>query len=273
MGEIGRQSHLRVVEGRPWKQALICALNPEAPFAPWAGIDEVARGDVAAVVIDTDPRTLLCAFVWDGTQDRRHSITAETFGRFWTLPPVAGVEAALGFSLETDQVLDGAAAEALVNGIRVRGFDVSGDRAGDSSVAIARILVGADGRCTCCREKVVMTTEDDLDRLVHTAYGADVMTDGDWPALLCPGCETAMREGGFTSVVDFVFSRRPACPACSARRAKTIGYGMPSYHWIRNMAPWESSGGCVIDSSSSQWICGECGHEWGELTGYSRRSR
>ena len=75
-------------------------------------------------------------------------------------------------------------------------------------------------------------------------------------------CASAMVRGGFTSVVDFVFSRRPACPVCSARHARRIGYGMPTYDAALNIAPWDSMGGCVIDPFSPQWNCGACGHGW-----------
>ena len=52
---------LRIVEGRPWKEALLCALEPYATFPAWHDANEVEPGDVAIVVIDTDPQTVLCA--------------------------------------------------------------------------------------------------------------------------------------------------------------------------------------------------------------------
>lgn len=255
-----RNTHLRVIEGRPWKQALVCALNPEAPYSPWVGIDDVARGDVAVVVLDTEPRTVLCAFTRTASGDLRRTIAQEALNGCGLLRPVSEVEAAAGVELDGDEI-SGAAAQALLG--EVTRYDASApvDRAGDSSVAVARILLGARGKCTACYGDVAAAAEDDVDRLVHTAYGADVITGGDWPALLCGDCAAAMRDGGFSSVVDFVFSRCPACPVCSARRTSEIGYGMPSYEWQINITPWERSGGCCI--SPERWSCGECGYTWG----------
>jgi len=88
----------------------------------------------------------------------------------------------------------------------------------------------------------------------------DLRAGRDVPALICAACATAMAEGGFTSVVDFVFSTRPACPVCSAHRASQIGYGLPTRDSFVNMPPWQHSGGCCV--GPEQWRCRECGHEW-----------
>ena len=94
--------------------------------------------------------------------------------------------------------------------------------------------------------KVMWTREDDM------RGGRDV------PALMCTDCATAMAEGGFTSVVDFMFSTHPACPLCSARHTCGISYGFPA----GPPPPWACSGGCVVGSTSPRWQCAECGHEW-----------
>lgn len=135
--------------------------------------------------------------------------------------------------------------------------------AGHSPATIKKILAASNGQCRCCRAKVNTRPWGASSRRVHTVSEDDLRGGRDVPALMCVACATAMDEGGFTSVVDFVFSARPACPECGARKACTIGYGMPSYDWIMNMSPWESSGGCVVGSNSPQWRCGKCAHEWG----------
>ena len=260
MGE--NTHHLRMITGRPWKQALVCALYPEARYRPWEGIEEVRRGDTAVVVLDTSPATVLCAFTWDAFLDKPHTIMVETFGATRPLRPVAEVEAAIGMSLAGGADLDRHAASRLVTAIARHGTASPSDRTGDSAVAISRILVAADLQCALCSEEATVTSEDELDRQVHTASADDVAQGRDWPALLCAECASAMVRGGFTSVVDFVFSRRPACPVCSARHARRIGYGMPTYDAALNIAPWDSMGGCVIDPFSPQWNCGACGHGW-----------
>lgn len=260
----GNRNHLRVIEGRPWKQALICALNPEAPYQPWIGIGEVAHGDAVVVVIDTDPRTVLCAFTRGHMLDVRHTIMAESRFEKRALPTVAEVERALGFSLadRVGRLLQNDAAEALiraVNDFRSRG---PAERVGDSSVAIGRILLASEAECTCCGEEVDLDREGVVDRLIHTASAEDLRMGVDWPGLLCEVCAALMTDGGFTSMADLVFSQHPACPACSAQRTRCVSYRMPSYDWRINMAPWEISGGCVVDLFPMKWSCAQCGHRW-----------
>ena len=45
----------------------------------------------------------------------------------------------------------------------------------------------------------------------------------DWPGVLCRKCAARMREGGYTSLVDFRFSRDPSVPVAgnSARRGRS----------------------------------------------------
>lgn len=265
MGEIGNR--LRVIEGRPWRQALICALNPDAPFQRWSGVEAVELDDIVIVIIDTDPVTVLCAFTYGAMLDIRHSIVAECrFGR-QSLSTAAAVEAALGFSLVDLNGLPLSAGTAKTLLRAVNGLDRSGvdARTGDSSVSVARILAASRLLCTCCHQYVVLRDEHDLYRLVHTASAEALRERRDWPALLCADCDAAMRAAGHASVVDFVFSQRPACPACGASKASTIGYGMPSFEGRVNMTPWESSGGCVVGPDSAKWLCGQCGHGWGEV--------
>lgn len=260
MGECN--SHLRVIEGRPWKQAMICALNPDAPYQPWHGAEAVDYGDTVVVVIDTEPRTALCAFTYSPMLDIRHTIMAESRFDRRSMPTVHEVESELGYSLteRNGRPLRKAAAEKLFQAVHWRLAEGSGGRIGDTSVAAARIMAYSAGSCTCCREEVELPDEQAADRLVHTVAAEDM--GRDWPALLCTDCEAEMREAGLSSVVDLVFSRRPVCPSCGARRARTIGFGMPSYEWRMNITPWQSMGGCVVKSPSPTWCCGACGHEW-----------
>ena len=105
---------------------------------------------------------------------------------------------------------------------------------GDAPSAIKRILKASGGRCRCCRAEVDVSRKGSADRLVHNVSEDDLRNGRDVPALLCADCATAMTQGGFTTVVDYLFSTRPACPSCSAERARSISYGMPSYDWIAN---------------------------------------
>ncbi|MGI9125890.1 MAG: hypothetical protein ACR2JM_14220, partial [Mycobacterium sp.] len=274
MGGYRQDSRVHVIEGKPWKQALICALNPDAPYEPWHGIDEADRGQFTVVVLDTDPPTLLCAFTAKAVEDPRHTIAGEVSRGYGLakltrlLHPVSEVETGIGAGLNHGRTLEylevGKLLAELTRYTRIPQCAPL-DRTGDSALAIGSILMKAQGRCTVCYAAVVISTEEELDRLVHTASEAETSDGVDWPALLCDGCESAMRDGGFSNVVDFVYSGRPACPVCTARRAQAISYGKMGYEASLNSPPWQAGGGCVVDPSSPQWACRECGYCWGEV--------
>ena len=255
---------LRVVVGEPWKEALLCAMAPYAPYRAWDAPDALEPGDVAFVVLDTEPQTVLCAV--RAGESLRHAIAANCDDHRGSLPTVAQMEQQTGVALgDADgQPRTSAAARALLR--FAEEYDVSkpADRTGDSSAAAARILLQSAGRCECCRELVVLDTTTQEEVIIHTVTAEDFAGRTDWPALLCAQCDAAMKAGGFSSVVDFMFSREPACPACGAHRTSTVSYGMPTYDWAMNMPTWVSGGGCCV-GELGKWQCGQCGHNWGEL--------
>ena len=129
---------------------------------------------------------------------------------------------------------------------------------GHSPATIKHILKASFGHCRCCFTAVNVRLWGAWDRHVHTVSEDDLRGGRDVPALMCTDCATAMAEGGFTSVVDFMFSTHPACPMCSARHTCGISYGFPA----GPPPPWACSGGCIVFSTSPRWHCAECGHEW-----------
>ena len=255
---------LRLIEGRPWREAVICAMASDAPYRPWYGIEEVERGDVAIVVIDTDPRTVLCTLTIGSKRDVANAIAHECRYGSRTLLTIDDVEeAAGGFSLieSAGLPIDSAAAVALTEAVGDYSVSTPADRVGFSSVAAGRILLHSEGLCTCCGEEIDLA--DNPEELpVHLVSAADFQSGRDCPAVVCPTCTAAMTTGGFSSVVDYEFSLQPSCPRCSARRTRTVSYGMPSYSGAVNTPPWRAGGGCVV-GSSGRWSCGKCGHEWG----------
>lgn len=256
---------LRIVVGRPWKEALLCAMEPYAPYRAWEVPDNAQPGDVAIVVVETEPRTVLCVVaVNDGL---RHTIAKESGYGHAALPTVTEAELAAGCSLSD---VDGEptrspVARTLIQFANEFNTSMPADRAGDSSAAAGRILLQSEGRCELCHEKVALPTATPDEIVIHQV-SAEAIRDGlDWPAVLCAGCDGAMKAGGFNSVVDFEFSRQPACPSCGAHRTQIVSYGMPTYDWAMNMPTWVSGGGCCV-GMEGKWRCGACGHGWGEVT-------
>ncbi|KUI22755.1 hypothetical protein AU193_10685 [Mycobacterium sp. GA-1285] len=79
----------------------------------------------------------------------------------------------------------------------------------------------------------------------------------DWPGVLCPRCDTAMREGGFTSLIDYLFSQHPRCPYCGAQRTQSAQFG---HVFHLDFPPWDDYRGCV--RRNDDWTCTECGSQW-----------
>jgi len=256
---------LRVIEGRPWKEALICALAPDAPHRPWHGVGAVEPGDAVLVVIDTDPPTLLCGFIQGSDPVRRAIAKISRFGRTG-LQTVAELETAAGEHRLFDGLrLDSPAASALLAAATGRSRSQPHDRVGDSSVAAARILLQSGGRCGCCREAIDLAGSAPAELGLHLVPDNAFQQGQDWPALLCLTCQAGMEHGEFGSVIDYAYSLRPACPECSARRSRSITYGKLTPDWYANQPPWQTDGGCVEDSSA-RWMCAECGCNWGPST-------
>jgi hypothetical protein len=273
-------AHLRVVEGRPWKESLICVLASGAPYRPWHGAGGIDPGDVTVVVIDTDPQTVLCTATVGPDRSVRQAIARARY-RWSPMRTVAEIEESAGTSLQSSdgQPLDSPAAQAVIQAVEEYSPSTPGDRFGHSSVAAARILLQSEGRCTGCNRAIDLASPSARDNIyIHTVSvddgppdtaAADDVPDRlatraepDWPALLCSRCHAAMTRAGFANFLDYRFSRQPACPQCFAQRTKSAVYGMPSYDGFINTPPWKASQGCVVHPSSARWICGVCGHEW-----------
>lgn len=84
----------------------------------------------------------------------------------------------------------------------------------------------------------------------------------DWPGVLCNTCDSRFRDGGYTSLLDFRFSRNPRCPSCLAQRTREATFGLPVSSAVYCSTPlWVDWRGCCVDNNV--WSCAECGHQWG----------
>ena len=59
MGEMTSVARVHVIEGRPWKDALISVVEPRSPYRPWHAADGIEPGDAIIAVLDTDPLSVL----------------------------------------------------------------------------------------------------------------------------------------------------------------------------------------------------------------------
>jgi hypothetical protein len=281
---------LHIVEGSDWKDAVIALLEPKSPYRPWRhGFGEAHAGDPVAVVLNTDPASVLTGLAYIGSEGDPGCAVID-------MPRSAGLvdltTLALVLDLEhcavTTWRLDGDAAmrmELALAECQYRGGPEL--RFGHTSTAAARILLRSGGTCDGCDNDIDLSGTDARNQVyIHTVdpYRRPDPTSPivpraggshhppsipytpslrfraiDWPAVLCRRCHESMRDGGYRRFLDFRFDQHPVCPECGGRRSLSTFYGMPSDHG-GNIPPWLHTGGCCV--SDERWCCSVCDHEW-----------
>lgn len=283
---------LHIVEGSDWKDAVITLLEDRSPYRPWRyGFGEAHVGDPVAVVLNTDPPSVMTRLGRIGADGRfdRAEIT-------WGLPSPALLDlgtlaAIVGFPHDEDprnewQLRGDSAARMELALTEADGERNRSMRLGHSSMAAAAVLMHSGGRCSGCGAVIDLTGRDARDAfcirtvspperarpdvLIMEARGRPSYYYGpipnncwlpalpeDWPGVLCLRCDAAMRDEGFTSLIDFVFSQHPRCPYCGAQRTQSARFG-ETYHL--DFPPWDDYRGCR--GTDDVWTCSACGGTW-----------
>ncbi|WP_082964790.1 hypothetical protein [Mycobacterium sp. ACS1612] len=252
---------VHIAEGRPWKDALIGALEPRSPYRAWHASTDIASGEPVIGVLDTDPPALLAAVGIVGLDGD----VGQALGRIDDLDRSGLLELGTLNAVGDFTVRPGARTvyyrdsyEAFVDTLDGYRWRVSESLFGATSLAAARILLHSGGSCAGCGQRIDLTGEDARDRVhLHTVAPRLSEAPADWPAALCDSCHDRMRRDGFTSFVDLRFALNPRCPSCSAQRTMSTMYGMPAGPVEQ---PWIAAMGCCVQPW--EWCCAECGHEW-----------
>jgi hypothetical protein len=258
-----RQVHL--IEGRPWKDALISFLEPRSPYRPWLSHGVINKGDDIIVSLDTDPRTVLTSARIGDDGDIMAALATVDHGR--TRGLIEDWELRFG---DFDKVLRpsrlmpataryclGAIGEGILDGYK--------DRMGHGSAVAARVLLDSGGYCTGCDSRLPLDREDARDEVhIRTVAGDDTVVgptlEPDWPATLCTPCHTAMVRIEFATFLEYRFARNGRCPRCSARRTFAKVPRILTDHDYQNLPPWQIAMGAGV--TDSHWFCEQCHHEW-----------
>lgn len=290
------KKRLHIVEGTDWKSSIIALLESRSPHRPWRyGFGAARKGDPVAIVLHTDPRTVLTTLGRIGTDGRPDRAVVD-----WpvTAPGLVDLDSLvmlLGFEGDSDPRdvwrLRGDAATRLE--VALTEADHLRDkymRFGHSSVAAARILLRSRGRCTGCKHLIDLTGKDARESfhirtvdppvraapevLIKDEWGAHSYAEqgipanswrpslpADWPRVLCTSCCTRMDADGYTSLIDFRFSQHAKCPRCGAAKTQAAQFGMPaSRDAYLDTPPWVDRRGCV--DNGDNWTCTMCTYEW-----------
>ena len=287
---------LHIVEGSDWKDAVIALLESRSPYRPWRyGFGEARQGDPVAVVLNTDPPSVLTGLGRIGVDGRLDRAVVEWRYPAPVLIDLATLTMVVAFKHDQDprhawQLRGDAAIQMELAVTECAYRDDSSMRFGHTSVAAARILLHSRGRCTGCSSGMDLTGEDARDVvhirtvdppareapevLIQEASGRASYIDGpyppkcwlpqlppDWPGVLCQRCHTRMQDGRYNSLLDFRFSQHPKCPHCGAERTQRAQFGMPASEAVyRNAPPWIDWRGCC--RTHDIWTCTACAHTW-----------
>jgi hypothetical protein len=282
---------LHFLEGSDWKAAVISLLDSRSPYRPWRhGFGEAQMGDPVAIVLNTDPPSVLTELARVGAGGRPDIALIN-----WPITPPGLVDLATltilgGFAQDprTAWQLRGDAAiqmELALSECAYRHDDSL--RYGHSSVAAARILLHSEGECTGCGDDIDLAAHDAHDAVhIHTVdaparpsslpvvrterrpsylYGS--ITErwptptfpDDVPGVLCRRFVQHMRDEGCTSLLEFRFARHPKCPRCRGNRTRNAGHGVTSESGRHDL--WGDYRSCMKDDQQT-WTCGLCGVEW-----------
>jgi len=257
-------SHRR---GAPWKDAVIALLESRCPYRPWRHGLGAHVGDLVAIVLDTDPPSIMTTLGRVGIDGRMDRAVVEWSDHAPTLIDLASLTAVVGFSHDQDpravwQLHGDAAVQMELTLAECRFRDDPWMRFGHSSVAAARSLLHSRGWCSGCDDPIDLTGEDARDAVqIHTVdatareapevliqeeNGRASYIDGpywpkswllpklptDWPGVLCERCVIRMRDDEYTSLLDFRFSQHPKCPRCGAQRTQSASFGEPSTPYL-----------------------------------------
>ncbi|MCV7281719.1 hypothetical protein H7J88_18995 [Mycolicibacterium flavescens] len=284
---------LHIVVGSDWKDAVITLLEDRSSYRPWrSGFGEAHIGDPVAIVLNTDPPSVMTRLGRIGSDGcfNRAEIT-------WGLPSPGLVDLGtlakvVGLAREQDprhawQLRGDAATRMRLALTDCDGGSARDARLGHSTTAAAATLLHSRGRCTGCgavldligddarnafRIRTVDYPERERPEVVIMeptnvpSYYFGPIPDkcwlpklpADWPGVLCPRCDTAMADGGFTSLIDYVFSQHPRCPFCGAQRTQSAQFGH-TFHL--DFPPWDNYRGCAR-GRGDDWTCTVCGSQW-----------
>jgi hypothetical protein len=267
---------VRIITGKPWKDAIISVLEPRSPYRPWS-TDGVEAGDAVIAVLDTEPVSVLAGIGIVGADGDVDNAIA-SIDRFYLsgLLELGTLNMLADFVIRPRErtVYHHRSPDAILTTIGSYTPSTVEALFGHTSLAAGRVLLHTAGTCTACNRKLDLTGNNARDRVhIHTAdpfadksasdmpgiWDHALPAPSDWPAVLCPSCHTKMRKEGFTSFLDFLFSLHPRCPKCSAQSSMSAMYGMPAGPVEE---PWIATMGCVVIESCAEWVCGECGHTW-----------
>ncbi|WP_231643291.1 hypothetical protein [Mycolicibacterium baixiangningiae] len=277
---------LHILEAADWKDGVITLLEPRSPYRPWRyAFGEARAGDYAMLVLRTDPVSVLTVLARVGEEDDLGGAMLDLPRYRADIVDLSTLAMMLGLNDNafTTWRLDDDDAEAVILALHERRLHGDPyDRCGHSSLIAARNLLRFSGGCHGCGTEIDLSKVDTREQVhVHTVDpsprpepDSPIRTDEgasdrlgvpwlrseatDWPAVICRRCRDRMRDGGYTSFVDFRFAQHPQCPHCGGRRASAIQYGMPADP--QSWGPWLTIGGCCV--RGEEWRCGLCGHEW-----------
>lgn len=233
------------------------------------------RGDLALAVLDTQPWVVV-ALARLG-QNNANVMAVEDSAPFAPMlitalrarmsMPLSAVTATLDENV-ADELLAALAAEFAAPApakVREGRRSMSSCRqrsSGPQAIALSM----SEGRCTACERDYGALLEGGagmagldvhhLDALARSETET-VGTTVDRLAVVCGGCHAVLHSAKLL-VSELRYAWRPAYPACGARCAQQLLYGLLA----EPAGDGQIAAGCDATGNNPGWRCGDCGHIW-----------
>jgi len=298
MGETASVARVHVIEGRPWKDAIISVLESRSPYLPWHTAGGIEPGHAVIGVLDTDPQSVIAGVGIVGPDGRIDRALAG-IDPFY----LNGLLELGTLQMLTDFVVHPTAGPVYHyrspdDIVAVIGAYTPADSDalfGHTTLAAGRVLLESAGTCTGCGFPIDLTRPDARDRVhIHTAdpptphhlgdlklvpphRDGDDQVDGYGPGLIRIGprkrrrrwfppdwpatlCGSCRDRMRRGRFSNFLDYRFSLHPRCPSCSAQRSMSTAYGFSNGSRQEPWVTEMGCCVQPW--RWVCGECGHEW-----------
>jgi hypothetical protein len=277
--ELATDHRLHIMSGSPWLPALGAALAGDWDSKLWRAGGPFNKGDLLVTVLDTTPETILSLDRATKSETARvRAFHVEEIAIFTPLILTTDIETLTGAKFPALGPVTRDLAVSILGALDARRYQPTPQiQPGTACSALstgqrAVALSDAAGRCAACdHEFGGVLGRHGLSGLdVHIQDVVDRRTGktAQTAVVLCAGCHRIVHSAQddedtkleLSPYAELRYAWRPECPACGAKRAMPILWGMPSEEPAEDV----TIGGCCTSGNPEQWECRECQQRWSE---------
>ncbi len=250
---------VHVVFAAPWEAVSRNRDTGEEDRTWWSFPDHVTDGDTVVTVVDAREPAIIDVSVLRMDSDDDWDLAPAEPHLFEAIA-VAAIEKRVGFSFSIDpRTLHRTEGAAVLKAVDAESTSPTPWYELPNSCSGAdRLDTTREGRlwgCTACGRDWEGGFRPRHQQHVSAGWPFDAE---DEPVVVCPSCHDILHQPLGPTFDELMFSHRPACPRCDARRTYKRLMGMPP-----GPPPYGTiAGGCVVTGEDDRFLCGVCDHGW-----------